>query len=456
MKLPNELILRVVDQIHPKDLDNLCLTSKDVLRLAKQIRQRYLENKRKYHTVILDDTYVECHHDTVDEIVHPAFALRDLLHHRQTLGDYCKILKIGGIFKDGQVADESRYYAATLDEAQMVVSNVTSSIESLMDSGPLLHGCSLRSWLDDLANDYYSLPFLLAFLFLHNIKVMELTRCAGFFENRFAYGEWDRLLDANTTLQPPLNLLEEIRIFGEKDEEGGSLRPLCFFLKVPRLRKIYGKYISGRVDDNSDLGDQDGCWPTVEELYFEASSIDSSTMDQLLRGTRGLKIFVYEYSNVEIIDFDYYNPIACILALRKYAFQTLEELTCIDIAAEAEEEEIDERPYTPSLQDFKVLRHAALDCSLFVKGKTPVDILPPSLERLVLQRPRDSNDLNAMFRGSPRLWKERLPNLRDIVIATERPIKVKRSLTAKFRKLRIHFEIEMSQDQESDDFGSED
>ncbi|KAL8853721.1 MAG: hypothetical protein Q9221_001532 [Calogaya cf. arnoldii] len=241
MKLPNELVLLVVDVLPHKDLDNFCLASKDVLRLVTHIRQRHLENKREYRTVILGDTYVECHPNTVNEIVHPAFGLRDLLHHRQTMCDYCEILKIGGIFKDGQVADESRYQAATLDEAQMVVSNVTSGVEGLIDSEPLLQGCSLSSWLDDLANDYYSLPFLLVFLFLHNIKVMELTRCAGFFENRFAYGEWDRLLDANTTLQPPLNLLEEIQIFGEKDEEGESLRPLNFFIKVPpeNIRQIH-------------------------------------------------------------------------------------------------------------------------------------------------------------------------------------------------------------------------
>ena len=81
LRLSPEIILRVVAQLHHEDLENTSLSCKTVLELAKHRRQRHLESKKKYRTVILGDRSFSL--EDVTQNIHPAFTLRDMLRDKK-------------------------------------------------------------------------------------------------------------------------------------------------------------------------------------------------------------------------------------------------------------------------------------------------------------------------------------------------------------------------------------
>ncbi|KAL9032710.1 MAG: hypothetical protein Q9180_006345 [Flavoplaca navasiana] len=481
LQLPNELLLQVVQFTHPKDLDNLCLSSKHVFTLAEAIRKRHLNNKKKYRTVVLGDTCTASRHvnDQPAAVVHPAFALRDLLRDRESMFDYCEIIKIGGIAYDGQIKDRARYEQPTLDKARVISLDTIARLDDLMDNESLLNGCDKDSWQLELTHDMYHFSCFFSLISLRNVRILEITRCDGFLEKVFdcSSGVWDRNVDVSRTTLQPLGQLQEIRLYGDDDDARQDLPPLPFLLKTPRLRKIYGNFACTSLYED-ELSYPEGCWPMLEEFYFgEESSIATKAIEQLLRGTRTLKKFYYHHYHCGYgLDNESYNPFYYIMLLRKYEVQTLASFTCFRTGSR---ENYDPDYWyknldVPSLQDFKVLTHAAVDCSLFIndniisdhwdrplntgffKLEDPckddprsvdvprlVDVLPPSLESLVLHRPREPNELTGLFRDLQHLRSQRLPNLRSVTIRTDRAFEVDPKLKNECRELGVEFEIEI-------------
>ncbi|KAL8876171.1 MAG: hypothetical protein Q9198_005585 [Flavoplaca austrocitrina] len=469
LQLPNELLLRVVHLTHSRDLDNLCLSSKYVYNLAEGSRKRHLDNKKRYRTVVLGDTFTASRHglDRPAAIVHPAFLLRDLLRDKETISDYCEIIKIGGISHDGRVEDTDRYGQPTLDEARIIALDTIARMDDLIVE-PLLNGCSKDEWRMDLADNMYDLPCMLSLVFLRNVRILEITRCYSFLEKIFEYGSgtWEMTVDVSSATLQPLGQLEEFRLYGDEEDGGQGLPPLLFLLKFPRLRKIYGKFVH-HLDDFSHFEE---CWPMLQEIYFEyCCGIDIETMEQLLRGTGTLKTFYYHHFHNGRTEIELYNPCDFIMLLRKYASQTLATFTCI-LTGKGEDYDPDYRydqMDVPSLQDFKALTHAAVDCSLFTADNMNsnhwdrqldtgffkeedlsegvprfVDVLPPSLESLVLHRPRESNELPGLFRDLQQLRNERLPKLRSVIIRTNQAFEIYPTLKEECQQLGIKLEIE--------------
>ena len=475
LRLPNELLLRVLHFTHIKDLDNLCLSSKHVFNVAEALRKRHLSNKKTYRTVVLGDTCTASRHvlDRPAAVVHSAFFLRDLFRDKETISDYCEIIKIGGIANDGRLADKDRDGQPTLDEARMIALDTVARLDDLVDNEPLLNGCDRDEWRLDLAQDIYDLPCMFSLIFLRNVRILEVTRCCSFLDDIFEYGSgtWARNVDVSSTALQPLGQLEEVRLYGDGDGARQSLPPLFFFVKVPRLRKVRGKFVHAVIVDEDELSLFEVCCPMLEEIYLEnCSCLDIDTMEQLLRGTTTLKSFYYHHSNSGGMDIDSYFPDDYIMLLRQYASQTLATFTCI-LTGTGEDYDPDylyDHLDCPSLQGFKVLTHAAVDCSLFTNdninsdhwdrqldtgffeeeqssGDVPrlLDVLPPSLESLVLHRPRDPNELKGLFRDLQQLRDERLPNLQSITINTHQSFEINSKLRQNCEQLGIDFKIEI-------------
>lgn len=55
VKLPNELILHVINDVHPEDLEPLALCGKAIRALAKDALSRHMMLKRKYNEIIIAD-----------------------------------------------------------------------------------------------------------------------------------------------------------------------------------------------------------------------------------------------------------------------------------------------------------------------------------------------------------------------------------------------------------------
>lgn len=56
MQLPNELILRVIDHVHPSDIEALALYNKAIRMLATNALDRHERLKKEYNQVTLGNT----------------------------------------------------------------------------------------------------------------------------------------------------------------------------------------------------------------------------------------------------------------------------------------------------------------------------------------------------------------------------------------------------------------
>ncbi|KAI4224742.1 MAG: hypothetical protein L6R40_008424 [Gallowayella cf. fulva] len=334
------------------------------------------------------------------------------------MSDYCRVLKLRRI-DEGGLLDDDTYSDRDSDDVAAIISDIRPKLIELTDSEPRLNGIDVRSQSQELANGKYGLPYLMMLIFLRQVRVLELVRLTDFLSTASIRETCRLLLEPNVTSQQPLDQLQELRIMGDQNEFGESLDCFSFFLKLPHLRRISGHHVIGMYDSSPEL---QACWPEIEEIHLDASGIDGSVIEQLLRGTGVLKTFCYENGLFGDSDYGIYAPYQCISSLRRHASRNLEKLTLLDpvgLLTNDEEDIYEEMDFT-TLHDFKVLKHAAVDCSLFIgddnmsekqiaefrhheaepvqKVSRLVDVLPSALETLVLHRPRETNDLAAMFR----------------------------------------------------------
>lgn len=152
--------------------------------------ERHLENRKKHHTVVVGDTqYASSYHDTGwdSEVLHPSFALRDLVCDRQTMSDYRRVFKVGGIDEEGLLHDDDddKYSHAILDPARALIVDVTPKLIHIADSERCLNRIDMQSRVQELANSKYGLPCLMMFNSLRQIQVLEVVGLTDFLSNEF-------------------------------------------------------------------------------------------------------------------------------------------------------------------------------------------------------------------------------------------------------------------------------
>ncbi|CAO1606206.1 hypothetical protein XANCAGTX0491_009707 [Xanthoria calcicola] len=455
LRLSPEIILRVIEQLHHEDLENTCLSCKTVLELAQHRRHRHLESKKKYRTVILGDPTFS--HEDVTQNIHPAFTLRDMLRDKETMSDYCRTLKIGGAGFPKLQATDGYYNDAALTEAGAIEVEIIHELNDLLGRQSFSNPIDVKSRKSKpvLTSDKYGLqygmPCAWIMALLREVRVLELVRCSLFMElQQHNFRKMWKYLSAGEANPPrPLSKVQEVRLVEDENGNVTSLRCLHRLLDLPNVRRIYCHHVGPTLDNDIPLDLKDS-WPSVEELHFEFSCINGSNLERIVGGTRALKIFHYQIGWYDKDSYDEHGsgswsslPKICIHSLRKSALSTLEHFSLSDPYGMAEEDErgAGEKMDHITLHDFDVLKFVAVECWMFIDdgidspdpdapldegvqkenepGKSVsrlVDVLPRSLERLVLYTPRDANDLAALFRGLLQLQEERLPNLRSITI----------------------------------------
>ena len=107
------------------------------------------------------------------------------------------------------------------------------------------------------------------------------------------------------------------------DTEGGvDLEWVILFIKLPSLKKFYGRMIA---ESDSDLEGECGGYSQVTELSLEYSNIADDQWPYLFGEIADLKKFEYEYGGA-IISYHEWDSFSTVGALQKYAGETLEEL----------------------------------------------------------------------------------------------------------------------------------
>ncbi|KAL8689162.1 MAG: hypothetical protein Q9224_004708 [Gallowayella concinna] len=257
---------------------------------------------------------------------------------------------------------------------------------------------------------------------LRDIEVLEVDRCV-----------WSLFRDETVleVISHTHHRLTEVRFIGEPGN-GESFSYVSMFASIPSVRKIYGSNVFG--PDVVPLQAPSN----LEDLYLERSGINGPSFGNLLTSVKKLKRLYYE----NMLDSDEphtYEPRRLVNSLRVHALESLERLSLIDRDRDYSWDDNDEDMARPcSLREFKALKHVAIECSLFIKETISenqdqtlehgfyseedlgndmlrlVDVLPPTLETLVLYHPRGDYDVKMMFTGLGPAMEERLPKLGSI------------------------------------------
>ncbi|KAI4220856.1 MAG: hypothetical protein L6R36_007320 [Xanthoria steineri] len=415
LDLPNEILLNIIEhEVFHEDLENLALSSKTVFALAKQARTNHLHRKREFSTLIVGDVHLyQSEQEVGDWIVprkhHPVQALRRLLLESDTTTDYCRVLRIGGVDRYGHMP--GNYDNDLSHEAKTITRDLYSQLQAFILSqvfGKINH---TDYWIDRLLKDNYELSYAAALTSLHNIEVLELINCSWFVRKK--------LLVHLSVMKSSHHRLRRVGLFGNHYQCGEPLAVLAKFAEIPSVRMICGLHVFGAYSDRSRWPSDPFC-SSIEEMHFECSAIDASLWDKLLQSTDALKTFYYDHDDFLncIPDF---APRRITFNLCLNAKKTLESLTLVNLSGTGSScIDENESGFAVSLNDFLVLRHIAIDCSIFIDAEDTnnvfplVDMLPASLETLELYSPGKDTDLLAMFRGLRDLRKKRLPWLRSI------------------------------------------
>ncbi|KAL8846920.1 MAG: hypothetical protein Q9221_008008 [Calogaya cf. arnoldii] len=383
------------------------MTSKTVFELAKPAREKHLHRKRKFSTRIFGDVHLYQSSNErwiVPRKQHPVHALQDITSDLDVAADYCKTLRIGGVDGHGYVTGEYGDYDS--EQALTVMEDLYPQLQALVPS-------QLGRKMEYMQHDgLHKLPYTIALTSLRNIETLELTNCSDFFRRK--------LRDVMQIMISSHNHLKRVEMFGNHHQRGEHLEVLAMFAKIPSVRMIWGLQVLGKEDDLWQ-------WPSdfyrssIEEIHFECSAVDSFLFSRLFDTTNILKIFYYDHDDF-LNSPPEYEPRRVVTYLRSSAKESLESLTLVNLSGTGTDSGTsgDEAILKISLRPFLVLRHIAIDCSVFIDAKgtndvpTLVDMLPATLEALELYNPAMDKHIPAMFRDLRDLKEDRLPRLRCI------------------------------------------
>ncbi len=414
LDLPTEIVLNIIEhEVFHEDLENLALSSKTVFALAKPARTNHLHWKREFSTFTVGDVHLCKSENEVREWIvprkhHPVHALRRLLLEKDAAADYCRVLKMGGVDPTGYMS--GIHHSHLSHEARTITRDLYSQLQTFIDAqvfGKITH---TEYWIDLQLEGKYELSYAAALVSLHNIEILELINCSEFVQ--------EELLVHISVMKNTHRRLRRVGLFGDHHQCGETLAVLAKFAEIPSVRMICGLHVFGTCSE-------DWRWPSdsfrssIEEMHFECSTIDASLLDKFLQSTDALKTFYYDHDDFLQCPPEF-APRRIIFNLGLNAQKTLESLTLVNLSGTGWCIDEDEGGFVVSLDDFLVLRHIAIDCSIFIDAKDTndvfplVDMLPASLETLELYSPGKDTDLAALFRGLRDLREKRLPRLRAI------------------------------------------
>ena len=416
LEFTNELLYKIVDQVHPDDIVNFAVACRHLHRLAREALSLHVERKQ-YQDVILDG----CHRHM--QRLHPLEFMETLCTDWR-IGEYVKTLwvqccqhPVEGSYEEDVEEDYAIYEDAVENDQRLCVAvmlRIESFIqEKVFESGvPIsdhhdmavssLHRDSNRKpnlcdvqYLCDSAKsgDRGAIVSLLLF-FLPNLKALELEKFSW-----YTAPSLDKVIlsmaEPNRRTRKPLMDLSKVHFEGaEENPKGENFEALISFATLPSMRRISADFVEGRVDQMID-------WKfpphssNVTEILLQHGQVKADFLRQLLIAMKQLKRFSYEHH-----DHDASEPSGRMMethdiigTLLEHAKHSLEYLSLTGLPTNINSCK------TP-LRDFKILKEVVLESQVYVEEFGPihpeldadslqdlvrlVDVLPPSIESIKL------------------------------------------------------------------------
>ena len=450
MNLPHEIILRIIDLVHPWDINALCDSDTEIRAFAeKKVLPRH-----------------KCLIDELSKAEIPISCRDD--HH-----GLANVQKVSDMITFTQKYPDSAYYRTDLrfkffdgdsyrsfddngpekaEEAERVsaLANTSTLLESLIDSNFYIDPLERSDWIAAL-HDSRSQCVAIALL-LSGLPALESVT----FEGLPHLPEGIRLLCrmvesiANAHRSPvPLphtSTLSQLRevIFYFDEFDAGSLNVFYPFATLSSMRRMCGTILMGDIEGRLQSPKVIPIHGSmITELDFRDSSIGLTDFQNLLSGIIALRTFIYHHHYVTA-NFNDFPAKGIVQLLRQYARTSLAKLH-LSSDPWGLEPIGSWRLNIGSLRDFSTLRDIRIDDQLFERQRSSVldrrqwdwhlnaerlsaslhnyeglayryerlvDVLPPATETLTLITSDNSDDL---FKNMVDLRHERLPRLSSIM-----------------------------------------
>ena len=434
LDLPNELLFKIIDHIHPDDLPNFSLTCKDIYHLAGDAVELHLHRQGFYEDVLLHG----CHRHKNNK--HPLDLIKKMCMDWK-IGEYVKTLTFECcqppsnpiMFPEHEDMEDIRKYEVerrkdnTKNRAIMpaILGYIKEKAPEWSLSSPTFFGVEALCEEAEKGERSAMLALLLLLFLpnLHTIHLFHYTCCALFLKHTIISMP-EQHFQQHSRARTPFANLKYVGLWGSRyNLRSEHFEVLMWFAALPSVRNLYGHCVAA-------LGEPEEEWTipphtsNVTHIYLSNSAVRFEYLEHLLLGIKSLESFSYEHDKEMMagMGMKAHKIFTALLQHAKQSLKVLELLGGCRVRAK-DEDVID-------LQAFEVLKELRLNIWIYVEllpyrgdpanrrdredFQPLVYALPSSIEILELTYPRSFGHVAALFVDFAEKKDLRLPNLHTI------------------------------------------
>ena len=415
--LPNELLLRVINELDVQAIEPFSMCCKLIKLLAADRLQKHLDNKSEFSTVRIAWP--------AEQNMSPVYLLKKVLLH-DDIALYPDTMYIGSTARSSKGLVVSDTFKDLKDQVVAKVSHIHQALR------PLESHSITPFWIDSIARgDVDAIVALLPTL-LPNLKSLWMSDQDIIYRGGYLLKHVLERLATNNH-QQALKVLPQVSEFHLQGPRADFIGP---FMILPSMRVIIGHRIKWAhyawPNEVSDLN--------VGEIAFDCSEVAIGCLQDCLRRIKCLKKFTYDYAYISGHRITWV-PGRVVQALQRHARTSLVhlELTC-------KPEIEDGAPFIGTLRSFEVLQNIRLMATMLFKAvdergnslnpadqemvrpdspvvpQRLVDVLPASATKFHLVGGLSKDEVQDFFEDLPQLKCKRLPNLCEIMLEDNDPL----------------------------------
>ena len=396
--LPVEVILQVIDELYPADLERFAICNKVVYELCGPAVKIHQECKAKY-SVLRFQSRRDLFTDFIRFAGAQPLALISEILQSPRLSYYPRELRLEST-TPADIADDEQFnkvWREDLDTLEDLILEQKSQLTELATSNLWLPSDNKRAdWCAAFLNPTKHVHHLAILMtLLPNLEIM--TLCDRPWEIRTLLDSISAIAAANNDTKSlahnkALTKLHKIAIAGNDEEPGEDLTRFAPFQALPSIRSLHGYrigYERGESMVYNPLPYQDDASGNITEITMVESAIDVSSFTRMLSKIRALESLTYHHKGLSVGEARY-EPAALVKELSIFAGHSLKilDLTCDYISLRDHQEHWQ---WVGSFNELRGLEYIRVDDLVFKQshGRTAslVDNLPASIKsvRLVME-----------------------------------------------------------------------
>ncbi|KAF6232930.1 hypothetical protein HO173_008893 [Letharia columbiana] len=423
--LPNELLSQVVDLTDPDDLESLSACCKRIHGSAEKRIKQHRNFKDKYTTITFDDAAPED-----QTVIHPFVLLQDVLLEPR-IAHYPGVINL----RSWSIKPmQSPYYLDPDTVSLQVAQRCTQRIHDVITQCPYLRRerpADPEEPADPESEIQRGNPdaaIALLLTLFPNLQTLNVTQRLFLYSNVrkmiYKIQQVQSKVPSDAKSSQAFSKLARVDVSPTGDTlDSARIRDLVLLSALPSIETI-------RVS-NMFYPDYVGIWPptpkfidvAATEIIIVGSVFASRILAGFLSNARSLRRFTYQHLRYRG-HYAEWKPLLLVNILQEYTSNTLRHLD-LTFTGQAEFPSLETLSHVCNFRGFPVLKKLRVDYALIASDKhndlsgtqTLADLLPASLEELVIVADADEEKAAAVFEALPEMEKRLLPKLTGVALA---------------------------------------